>query len=295
MPRADYSGPVSNLLHIGEAKFGVAPSEWINYATEYELGQDDIPDLIKLATDEDIANQESIDDPAVYGPVHAWRALAQLGATEAAEPLLGNFEWDDDYSSEDLAHVYSLLGPSTIPALANHIKTHNTEDTAINAYGAVSALSEIAQEHPEAQAEVIKSLNDQLEQYQENDPALNGILAGNLADLGAKDSLPLIEAVFAADRADIMHTDLDYVHYKFGLLDEEEYKKREEVNNARRLELMPVQLGLPPLSTLAGTDVLDSGHKHTHAVPAISKAKKAKAKTNRKIASESRKKNRKRK
>ena len=56
-----------------------------NYVAEYSLTNEHIAALISLAT-------EWVDEPpendAVYGPVHAWRALGQLRAVEAVQPLL---------------------------------------------------------------------------------------------------------------------------------------------------------------------------------------------------------------
>ena len=47
-----------------------------------------IPELIKMATDEEL-NQGDSDSQVVWSPVHAWRALGQLKASEALEHLLG--------------------------------------------------------------------------------------------------------------------------------------------------------------------------------------------------------------
>ena len=235
MPGANYSESVSNLLKIGLPE----SDKWINYPAEYELGQDDISDLIQLATDEELSTEEVSDDPAVYGPVHACRALAQLGATEAAEPLSGNFgRWYGEYEGDDLPRVYAQLGATTIPVLAQYIKTHTDENSTNYLDEPVFALGEIARVHPETYEEVVKTLVTQLELYLANDPILNSSLIGELADLEAKSSLPLIESVFAADRIDLIHIDLDYVHYKFRLIDLTEFAKRDEINRERKAQLI---------------------------------------------------------
>ena len=56
-----------------------------DYVTEYSLTAEHIPALIGLATK---WVDEHPDNDAVYAPVHAWRALGQLRAVEAVQPLL---------------------------------------------------------------------------------------------------------------------------------------------------------------------------------------------------------------
>src|SRR5579864_7878643 len=50
------------------------------------------------------------------GKVHAWRALGQLRAVEAVEPLLELFDRleDDDWVHEELPAVFGLIGPARI-------------------------------------------------------------------------------------------------------------------------------------------------------------------------------------
>ena len=60
------------------------------------LGEADIAELIRMATDERLNNADG-NSPEVWAPVHAWRTLAQLRAVVAVEPLLGllgkEYEW----------------------------------------------------------------------------------------------------------------------------------------------------------------------------------------------------------
>jgi hypothetical protein len=89
-PGYDYSLPVSELLTFGDcSKIGA----WPDYLA-LGLGPQHIPDLIRMALDEELhlADPNSLD---VWSPVHAWRALGQLRAEPAVEPLAGLLDRDD--------------------------------------------------------------------------------------------------------------------------------------------------------------------------------------------------------
>ena len=77
-----YSPAVSRLLRYGECKLG----QWPDYLKR-EITREDIPELIRMATDMEL-NLAASDSLEVWAPVHAWRALGQLKAEEAVEPLL---------------------------------------------------------------------------------------------------------------------------------------------------------------------------------------------------------------
>src|SRR5436305_2051047 len=78
MAKADYTPPVANLLKLGKPEFAVDPDKWIDYQKAAGIGPEDIPQLIRLATDElqdaDSDNAE-LDEEGTniifYGPIHA--------------------------------------------------------------------------------------------------------------------------------------------------------------------------------------------------------------------------------
>ncbi len=194
MTETPYTPPVDQLLTYGE------------------------PD--RMATDKQIhdihVEEYDEDDPTFYAAVHAIRALGQLHAEAAAYPLLPLFdEPGDEWIVEDLAKVYGMIGPSAIPALASYLRD-NSHDLYSRAY-ASNGLAEIAKSHPESRSDAIAVITQVLEQFEENDPELNGLLIGDLASLEAKETLPLIERAFEAERVDEFLIDLDYVLEDFGL------------------------------------------------------------------------------
>jgi len=79
-----YPDPVNKLLALGELKCG---ARWQDYRS-LGLTSENVPDLIRMATDPEL-NRASSHSKEVWAPAHAWRALGQLHAMAAAEPLLG--------------------------------------------------------------------------------------------------------------------------------------------------------------------------------------------------------------
>ena len=73
MPANDYQQPVSELLAIGRPK-GIR-GKWFDYVEAYGFSQDHVPELVRLASEEDLNWQ---DDDECYAPIHAYRTLGQL-------------------------------------------------------------------------------------------------------------------------------------------------------------------------------------------------------------------------
>lgn len=286
MEQVSYAEPVAKLLEISPTEWAIPTAKWLDYQKEYGLSEADIVELIRLATDEALYYQEvegDEEEPTNWGPVHAWRALGQLRASQAVEPLLHTLEWDDDYSLEDLPRVFGLMGPAAIAGLSKAIGQNSTEDSTI-ANVAVEGLQKIAENFPEAQSEVAGVMLEQLSLFSENDPALNGFLINGLTDLKAEEALPLIEKAFKGDRVDDSLVRWHSVQYEFGLISQQEHDRVEaEFRAAFRARN---NLGWPSdnFRLGSGPNTKPSSKKH-----------KEKAKAKRKLAKASRQKNRKRK
>ncbi len=158
------------------------------------------PELIEMATDEELnrADPESLE---VWAPLHAWRALGQLQATEAIEPLFEMLDEDDDWAHEELPKVYGMIGRAAIPTLARHLA--NTSDDLWSGITAAFSLERVAAGDPSARDECVEILSRQLERFTRNDPSLNGFLISYLIDLRAVEAAPLMERAFAAGRVDL--------------------------------------------------------------------------------------------
>jgi hypothetical protein len=207
---------VNSLLTYGEADW----QEWENYeAMGFTL--EHIPQLIRMATDQALIVEA--EEPEFWAPIHAWRALAQLDAKEAIDPLINNFNLfeaaDSDWLSDDLPRALVKLGPDCIPALAMYLI--DTRHETLGRISTAETLKDIAEEYPDTHDQVKGILVSALELFDENDEELNGFLLANLLDLKAVEAMPVIRRAFDADAIDITVTgDLEDAEIEFGLREE---------------------------------------------------------------------------
>src|SRR6266702_3440760 len=223
MSTTTYTPPVNKLLTIGEPE-SVNPDKWPDYM-EFGLDPEHIPDLIRMATDRKLRDLEEEDyedeDPDYWAPIHAIRALGQLHAETAIEPLVNLLAElkDDEWMFEELPFVYGMFGPAAIPALSAYLA-----DTSHEMYSrtyASNGIIEIADRYPESREECIAIISKQLEDFEENDEELNAFLVTNLLQIKAVETLSLIERAFKADKVDDFIVDLDDVLVGFGLKERE--------------------------------------------------------------------------
>ncbi len=224
MSTSTYISPVDKLLTLGKPE-SVLPEKWPNYL-ELGLGPEHIPELIRMAIDPEFRGSEAEEeseeeDPDFWAPLHAIRALGQLHAEAAVEPLvnlMAELE-DDEWMFEELPSVFGMIGPVAIPALTAYL-ADSSHEMYSRAY-ASNGFIEIAKWYPESREECIAAISKQLEVFEENDYELNAFIIGDLARLKAVETLPLIERAFKADRVDEFVIDLDYVLEEFGLKERE--------------------------------------------------------------------------
>ena len=193
---------IEALRNRGDARgTGRWPEGDPDYVREYSLTSEHIPVLISLAT-------QWVDEPpeneAVYGPVHAWRALGQLRAVEAVQPLLDIQdeldELDDDWYLEEFHHVFGLIGPPAIEPLAAYLSDDSHHEFPRGK--AAAGLREIVRHFPETREKVVAILTAQLARHQTDLGDLNGFLVGDLLELEAVESAETIERAFAANVVD---------------------------------------------------------------------------------------------
>lgn len=291
-PRTIDSAPVRypfNLNHV-ELLRRLDPFRsllWPDYQDLYGIGQEDIPALIRMVTDENLA-WAGEDTPEVWAPLHAYRALGQLRVTEAIEPLIGLFDplEDDDWFNEEIPDVFGLIGAAAIPALtaflADPIHLLFSRTTASN------ALERIGRRHPEARDAAVAALTDQLARFAENDESLNASIVTDLVDLQATEALPVVERAFAADRVDLsIMGDWEEAQIAFGVRD---------TRDTPRPRFNPLDIELEKLLTgrLGADPFLDETNPGGGGVTHHRNADK-KAKNKKKMADKSRRQNRKKK
>jgi hypothetical protein len=245
MTSVTYSAPVNALLHLGEEHIR-SNKEWPDYPKLYGFTAEHIPELIQMAIDQGL-NWAGPESQEVWAPVHAWRALGQLRAEAAIEPLLSVFNAmeDDDWLTENMPDVFALIGPAAIPPVQAFLA--NPENVFYRRWTAASILVKLGQTHPEARTDCVVALEQQLEQFSKNSPDLNGVLVSSLTDLGAKESAPSMERAFAAKRVDpSIAGDWIDVQYGLGLISRAEvYALRHQVD-AEKLRSKASKVGAQP-------------------------------------------------
>lgn len=210
-----YARPVDQLLTSGEGQI-VSPDDWPPYL-ELGLGPEHLPDLIRLATDEELIWDDA-DRLEVWAPLHAWRALGQLRAEAAIEPLLSLFEplVENDWAREELPAVFGLIGPAALPALPASLADSSYDEDA--RLSAISSVEKIGTRWPEARPACVALLMKQLELFTENEPEVNGFLILALVERHATEADPLLAQAFTAERVDpIVRGEWEEVQVELGL------------------------------------------------------------------------------
>ena len=214
-----YASPVDQLLTYGEG-YSVPPECWPNYLA-LGLGPEHVCDLIRMATDAALQFAAS-DSLEVWAPLHAWRALGQLRAEPAVEPLLSLFDHLDesDWALEELPLVFGLIGRAVLPPLAAYLADglHEVEAHLC----AIPGVQQIGRRWPDARPACVEFLVKHLERCAQQDPEMNGFLVAGLVDLYAIEATPLIERAFVSRRVDpTVIGDWGEVQVRLGLLSPE--------------------------------------------------------------------------
>jgi hypothetical protein len=212
-----YIAPVDRLLRLGAEP--ARRRTWPDYRT-LGLEPRHVPALIRMATDPVLHAAEER-DPAGWAPVHAWRALAQLGAEEAAVPLLALLEreLENAWVHEEIPGVLGMIGPAALPGATLLLFDEGRSEPLRLA--AAGVIANVAHEHPDRRDEAAAILAKQLEDWLHQRPLLNGYLVADLAGLGYTDAAPLMEAAFAAGAVDPgVMGDWEDVQVELGLLEE---------------------------------------------------------------------------
>ncbi|WNZ22886.1 DUF1186 domain-containing protein [Leptolyngbya sp. NK1-12] len=241
-----YSPLVDALLQLGEKHLRLR-NKWADYAEVFGLTADHIPELIQMAIDQDLnwANSESLE---VWAPVHAWRALGQLKAEAAIDPLLSVFNQmeDSDWFREEMPAVFALIGPAVLAPVKDFLA--NPENAFYCRWTAANILVKLGKAHPEVRQDCIVALVERLEQFSKNSREFNGMIISCLIDLQAQDTAPQIERAYAAKWVDVsICGDWIDVQRDLGLISRAEAYERRHHVDAERLRSKASKL--PPAST----------------------------------------------
>lgn len=216
-----YPAPVGQLLSLGHPDASDLPGY-----RSLGISDEHVPVLIDLLLDERIAWPawtEGDDETPFWAHVHAWRALGELGAEAAVEPMLRRLALDpeSDFANEDIPETLGVIGPAALAAVRQALPRAAAEPQPWTAVALSEALKQIATRHPQARDEAVAAITAQLQGWQDQDLYLNTFLISNLLDLRAVEAAPAMEAAFAGRRVDTSVTgDWEDVQVELGLLAE---------------------------------------------------------------------------
>lgn len=213
----NYSGIVQQCFSRGEPDW----EEWDDYLA-LGFARAHVPELIHiLENTTEIWEQAGEEDRVEWAPVHAWRALAQLGALEALPAMLRlhEQEGESDWVGEEIPIALSHLGPAVLGDLRAYLcePSHDTWTRVIVA----RAIQLIAGEFTEKRADGVAALRAGLELFEQNDETVNGFIISYLAELNAGETAPLVERAFQSGRVDLsIMGDYEEFQIAVGLLKE---------------------------------------------------------------------------
>lgn len=294
---AEYVPPLDRLLTYGEVQLPDR-NNWPDYVQELGLGPEHIPDLIRMGTDPDLTMREP-DDLAVWAPLHAWRALGQLRAEAAIEPLLAQLDnLDDDWAGENLPEVYGMIGPAALPLLLAYMDDQGRDIS--GRIRGIRAVEQVGRFHPDSYEPVVDLLLERLREPDEakGDDEVNAFLVSSLTDLRPQRALPRLLQAFDDDWVAEWIIDRTFVEREFGVITPEEADQRWEEERHQRMQAMQPQQDEPTLLWAPPEEEGEDEGAYIPSLPAAGgkpTAARAKAKAKRKMAEQSRKKNKKRK
>lgn len=196
------------------------------YITACEVTTDDVDDLIEIArnwSQGDWFDSTAPLDAAVdvrLLPVTAWRALADLKAGAAVQPLIDMLlelnDQYDDWTQEELPHVFGKIGESAIKPLTDLAEdVHSPEFMRCLA---VTGLCCVATYHPETRERLVTLQIGMLDAARADDLQLNTTLMYDLVELQAVEAAESIERAFAGNLLDVgMLGDWEDVRRKLGV------------------------------------------------------------------------------
>ncbi|BCX09880.1 MAG: hypothetical protein KatS3mg066_3739 [Fischerella sp.] len=189
-----YQTPIDKLLTLGDCH--KITNEY-NYIAELGLDTEHIPGLISMAIDQKLNSADSASLEA-WGAIHACRALGQLRAEAAIEPLMQLFHKleDSDWVNEEMPKIYGMFGEVAIPRLQAYLadESHGI----FPRITAIHSLEEICKQHPNTRQKCIAALTQQLKSFAQNPHELNGFIVASLIELQAVESAAVIKSAFLA-------------------------------------------------------------------------------------------------
>ena len=207
---------LSTLFELGEVKHA---GEWLNYL-EFGFDEQDVSSLLSLVSNKSL-HEADVESKEIWVPLHAWRALGQLGSAASVKPLLTLFDWlvEDDWALQELPIVMGMIGETAVEPLA--VFMNGIQHDEFSRVMAADGLKEIAERHPECRECVVEALTAYLRSCDKRAATMNGLVVCCLIDLAATESIETIRELYNSGSVDITCAgDLEEVEIELGLRDE---------------------------------------------------------------------------
>lgn len=205
---------------------------WLDYR-QYSYTSKDVTSLLAVIVD--YPSYMASDDGAnSWKPVHAWRALGQLGLPRAIEPLIVQFDLlhEDDWAFIELPQVLAMLGEQALPPLAAYLLEVGHDEFA--KVMALEAMVLLQQDNAELKVNVAASIKAYLSSPDVEQTSFNALLISEIIDLDLRDLEPLVVELFKQNGVDSdVCGDLAFVQKSFAEL---AAKAAEAQANAKQVE-----------------------------------------------------------
>lgn len=153
-------------------------------------------------------------------PVHAWRALAQLGCRSAVPHLLDLIDraGENDFFTEDLPRAVGMVGAPIFDQLHRRVLDRSTDIFARSV--AAHAMVQLTYIYPESRERTGDLIARTVSDPTEKSPTLVALLIGDLVELDGVEWALHIKAAFEAGRVNPWDRgDWEDVQIQLGLLD----------------------------------------------------------------------------
>ncbi len=192
-----YPEPVDALRRVGSFH----DPESAQRRSELGLSQEHVPDLVRMARDRAL-HAAAIEDLEGWAPVHAIYALQGLDVSQVVEQLIPLFDVESDWLESELAPIVASAGAAALEPARRPFLDKTRWVFARTRLADV--FEHVGKNDPELRPQAIETLNEVLQDYAQNDEALNGFVIDSLVELEAEESLPLIRQAFEAKSVDEM-------------------------------------------------------------------------------------------
>lgn len=191
-----YRSPLDLLLTLGE----VDRDTLYQRAAEGGIGQEHVPELVRMVRDRSLGTIDDDDDPAAWASWHALQLLETLDISAVVADLIPLFDTDFERITDQLISVLALAGPAAVEPIVAYIGDRSR--WTLGRAQAIDVLPEVVEQHPELREQVVAMLSTMLADAEHDHERVVTAVLSALIDLKATEALPVIRRVFEEQQVD---------------------------------------------------------------------------------------------